>query len=100
MQMKLLILLYFLTGIGFISFAKEANPQYNAALADSLGADAYGVKNYILAILKAGSTAPVDKEEIGKAFSGHMANIRRLVEEGKLLIAGPLGENEESLFLT
>ncbi|MBD3628432.1 YciI family protein [Cyclobacterium sp.] len=93
--MKFLIILYFLTGIGLISIAQGTNLQYNAALADSLGADAYGMKSFVLAILETGSTAPVDKAEVSKAFSGHMANIRRLVEAGKLLIAGPLGENDD-----
>jgi len=93
--MKFFFILSFLTGIGFISFAQATNPQYNAALADSLGADAYGMKSYVLAILETGSTAPDDEEEVRKAFSGHMANIRRLVEAGKLLIAGPLGENDD-----
>ncbi|NHE59007.1 YciI family protein [Cyclobacterium plantarum] len=93
--MKSFFILYFLTGIGFISFAQGTNPQYDAALADSLGADAYGMKSYVLAILETGGTAPDDKAKVSEAFSGHMANIRRLVEEGKLLIAGPLGPNDD-----
>ncbi|MEX0883758.1 MAG: YciI family protein [Cyclobacteriaceae bacterium] len=32
---------------------------------------------------------------ITEAFAGHMDNIRRLVEEGKLLVAGPMGKNED-----
>lgn len=93
--MKFFFILYFLTGIGLISIAQGTNPQYNAALADSLGADAYGMKSYVLAILETGSTTTDDKAKVSEAFSGHMANIRQLVEAGKLLIAGPLGENDD-----
>lgn len=70
------------------------NPIYNAALAKRLGADAYGMKSYQLIILKTGSSTINDTAIINTAFRGHMANIKRMVNEGKLIVAGPLGKNE------
>lgn len=70
------------------------NPNYDQILAESLGGDDYGMKAYFLVILKTGTNTTDDKELIGKSFEGHMNNINRLVEEGKLIVAGPLGKND------
>ena len=69
------------------------NPNYDKSLADSLGADEYGMKSYFLVILKTGSSNTKDKDKIQESFRSHMNNINRLVEEDKLIVAGPLGEN-------
>jgi uncharacterized protein len=73
-----------------------ANPNYDKALADKLGADDYGMKSYFLVILKSGTNTTTDSELISESFRGHMDNITRLVEEGKLIVAGPLGKNENN----
>lgn len=73
-----------------------ANPKYDKLLADKLGGDDYGMKSYHLVILKTGPNTTTDKELINESFKGHMANIHKLVEEGKLIIAGPLAKNENS----
>ena len=70
-----------------------ANPKFDKELARKLGGDDYGMKNYILVILKTGKATIADKELINESFTAHMANINRLVEEGKLIVAGPLGKN-------
>lgn len=69
--------------------------EYNEALAEELGADDYGMKSYVLVILQTGEkdSEIVDKEERGEYFKGHFANMSRLAEEGKLVLAGPLAEN-------
>jgi uncharacterized protein YciI len=72
------------------------NPNYNPELAVKLGADDYGMKRYILVILKTGSNQTTDKDFINKCFRGHMDNINRLVEDGKLVVAGPLGSNDKT----
>ncbi|WP_140937564.1 DUF6265 family protein [Sphingobacterium lumbrici] len=74
----------------------NANPNYNAALAQKLGADDYGMKKYFLVILKTGNNTTDDKEFINSAFRGHLDNIDKLVEQGKLILAGPLGKNERT----
>ena len=51
------------------------------------------MKSYFLIILKTGTNTTADKELINESFKGHMNNINRLVEEGKLIVAGPFGKN-------
>lgn len=82
--------------MAFGSKAQSGNPAYNKALADSLGADDYGMKQYILVILKTGSNTSTDKEAISKAFQGHMKNMATLAEQGKLIVAGPISKNDKS----
>lgn len=73
-----------------------ANPQYDAQLAEKLGGDDYGMKSYFLVILKTGSNTSASQETIGESFRGHLDNINRLVDEGKMVVAGPLGKNEQN----
>lgn len=72
------------------------NPNYDKELADKLGGDDYGMKSYFLVILKTWTNTTTDKEFIRESFRGHLNNINRMVEEGKLIIAGPLGKNENN----
>ncbi|MBX3044256.1 MAG: hypothetical protein KIT33_03730 [Candidatus Kapabacteria bacterium] len=72
------------------------NPNYDKTLAEKLGGDDYGMKSYFLVILKTGTNNTTDKELIAESFRGHMDNINRLVKEGKLVVAGPLGKNENN----
>lgn len=73
----------------------QVKPAYDKALADSFGADDYGMKNYVFVILKSGAKT-ADKHTTDSVFSGHMRNIGRLAEIGKLVVAGPLGENDKN----
>ena len=75
--------------------AQASNSKYNPALADSLGADEYGMKMYVLVLLKSGPTQISDHAKSDSLFNGHMKNIQRLVNEGKLVVAGPLEKNEK-----
>ena len=76
--------------------AQSTNPKYNKALADSLGADDYGMKMYVLVLLKTGSVKIEDKKTVDSLFAGHMQNIQRLANEGKLSVAGPLQKNDKN----
>jgi uncharacterized protein YciI len=92
--MKKLLLLSILLCAGFSASAQIENPNYDKALAESLGADAYGMKSYILVILKTGPAKIDDKNKLNELFKGHMANINKLAAEGKLIVAGPFGAND------
>ena len=65
-------------------------PNYDEALARSLGADDYGMRAYVLAILRSGPTPVPAGEERTSMFQGHFANMKRLADEGKIVLAGPL----------
>lgn len=69
--------------------ATDQSNGFDQALADSLGADEYGMHQYVMAILKSGPNAPTSPEVRDSLFRGHMDNIQRLAEEGKLVLAGP-----------
>lgn len=80
-----------------IAFGQNDNPKYNDSLAKVYEADDYGMKSYYFVLLKTGSNTNTDKEFLGKCFSDHMKNINELVEEGKLIIAGPFEKNNDEL---
>ena len=92
--MKYCLLIFILLNIHFSAKCQTENPLYNKILADSLGGDDYGMKSYILVILKTGPNQINDKKILDSLFRGHMENIGRLASIGKLVVAGPLGEND------
>lgn len=89
-----MLTLAFLIG-PFAVKAQPTNPNYDKALADSLGADDYGMKSYTLVVLESGERESDDRDFVRQCFAGHMANISLLVEQGKLLVAGPMGANDK-----
>jgi uncharacterized protein YciI len=82
--------------ISLFGNAQASNPNYDKALADSLGANEYGMKAYVLVILKTGSNTSLAKNESDSLFAGHMKNIMRLADEGKLVVSGPMKKNDRS----
>ncbi len=94
-----------LAGLGLILFSCTQAPErsgesdvttmapdstaYDAALAESLGADAYGMKQYVMAFLKRGPNPSPDSTTRANLQRAHLDNINRLAEEGKLVMAGP-----------
>ena len=76
--------------------AQIDNQVYDSTLARKLGADDYGMKSYVFVILKTGPNKMEAGAERDKLFKGHMDNINRLADVGKLVIAGPMGVNEKS----
>ena len=64
--------------------------QYDEELARELDADEYGMKSYVFVTLKTGRAVVEDEQVRKEIFAGHFANMGRLAEEGKLVLAGPL----------
>lgn len=78
----------------FTAGAQSISDKYDKALADSLGANDYGMKMYLLVILKTGPNKTTDKKLTDSLFRGHMQNIGQLVKDNKLVVAGPFGKND------
>lgn len=89
------VLLFTLLTLFYLGMnAQNENPNYDKELAASLGADDYGMRGYYFVILKTGTNTIDDQEKVNAIFRGHMDNIGRMVKDGKLIIAGPLGKND------
>jgi uncharacterized protein YciI len=93
--MKIFFSILFLA-FGLPSIAQKANPNYDSTLAKKYGADDYGMKMYVLVILKTGSNTTTDKALSDSLFAGHMSNINHMVSINKLLVAGPMVKNEKT----
>ncbi|MBP8033385.1 MAG: hypothetical protein KAZ71_02240 [Bacteroidia bacterium] len=95
----------FLTTLSFLfTFALIVNaqkPGYDSTLAKKLHADDYGMKMYVFVMLKTGTNTSTDKVAKDKAFAGHMKNIQKMADAGKLAVAGPFekGGNNSGLFI-
>lgn len=94
---KLFVLICLITTTIFVQ-AQEKKPKtpYDEVLAKKLGADNYGMKMYVLVILKSGSNTTETKAKTDSLFAGHMANMGKMVEMQKLVVAGPMGKNNKN----
>lgn len=86
-------LLLFFCLIAFESNAQTAR-TYDSTLAKKVGADDYGMKQYVLVILTTGPATVTDKTTRDSLFAGHMNNMNQLADQQKLVVAGPLGKND------
>lgn len=86
-----------ITILFFVSITVHAQTNnYDSALAKKLNADDYGMKSYVFVLLKKGPAIITDKKILDSIFHGHMANIQRLTSENKLVLAGPMGDNDKN----
>jgi len=81
--------------------AMAQKSAYDSTLTKKLQADDYGMKTYVFVLLKTGSNTSTDKAAKDKAFEGHMKNIMRMSDNGKLAVAGPFdnGGNNRGIFI-
>jgi uncharacterized protein YciI len=68
---------------------------YDSVLAKQLGADDYGMQQYVMAFLKRGPNRSQDSTEASRLQRAHLDNIRKMADEGTLLIAGPFMDDQE-----
>ncbi|MFT5675498.1 MAG: hypothetical protein ACI808_001429 [Paraglaciecola sp.] len=94
--MKFILAITILLVFSASAEVKNNNPRFDPELAAKLGADDYGMKSYVLVILKSGSNTSEDEHTKDMAFKGHMDNIHKMVEMDKLIVAGPMGKNDKS----
>ena len=98
---SLAVLGFALLAAGGSAFAQPAaatppatSSAYDAALARSVGADEHGMRRYVLVILRSGPTPVPAGAQRDEMFRGHFANMKRLSDEGTLVLAGPLGGDD------
>ena len=87
---RLLILL--LLPAGLIGFAESSLAQDSTKNNTPKKAE-YEMKQYWMVFLKKGPHRDHDSATASKIQEGHMANIDRLANEGKILVAGPFGDD-------
>jgi uncharacterized protein YciI len=73
----------------------EAENIFNEELAKELGADNYGMKQYVMAFLKTGPNRDMSQAEAMEIQRAHLDNIRRMAESGDLVLAGPFMDTGE-----
>jgi len=91
--MKRTLLLFILFLAGALNASAQNKTTFDPELAKQLGADEYGMKQYVMAFLKKGPTPSKDSATAAQLQSAHLKNIQRMADEGKLCIAGPFLEN-------
>ena len=92
---KYLIFFLVLYISAIFSDLKAQSEKYDAELANKLGADDLGMRKYVIAFLYSGDrVAEYSKEERAEIQKGHLANISKLADIGKLILAGPFFGNE------
>lgn len=71
------------------------NKNFDTELAQKLQADEYGMKTYVLILLKTGANESTDKELRNTSFKAHFTNMNEMAKQGKLIVAGPMYQNEK-----
>ncbi len=61
---------------------------YDEKMVKQFMADEYGMKQYVMAFLKRGPNRDQDSATASQLQKGHMANINKMANEGKLVLAG------------
>lgn len=95
---KLMLTCLLALGMGLAAFSqgdKAAKPEPREFEMKD-GDTTYVMRRYVMVLLHRGKKAnKYSKEESAKIQAGHMENIGRLAKEGKLLVAGPMGDDTD-----
>ncbi len=75
-------------------YGEPSRTTYDEALAKRLGADERGMKTFVFVNLIRGK-ATFEKAERDGYIAGHMKNIGKLAETGKLVLAGPFFDDKD-----
>lgn len=68
--------------------------SYRCLEAEQKEAEGYEMTTYYVAFLYRGPKwTPEETEEVKRIQEGHMANIRKMAADGKLVLAGPFSDN-------
>ncbi|MET3035023.1 hypothetical protein ABXT08_02875 [Chryseobacterium sp. NRRL B-14859] len=94
MKIRIVFILSILMVNSAIAQQKKEKSKFNQELATSLGADQYGMKAYTMVMLTTGSAKIEDKTKMAELMKGHMDNIGKLADEGKIIVAGPFLEKK------
>ena len=75
--------------------AISSDIAFDSLLAKETGADVYGMRQYIMAYLKKGPNRNQDSLAAMEIQRAHLDNIKRMAEEGKLVLAGPFMDGHD-----
>lgn len=79
-----------------LPFYGQTEPnKFDQKLATELKADDYGMKTYVMALLKTGPNRSTDSITKAKLQRAHLDNITTMAENGTLVLAGPFLDNGE-----
>jgi len=98
MKTKTIVILSLFATSFLFAQKKTEKPKFNQQLATELGADKYGMKAYTIVMLTTGAAKIEDKTKMGELMKGHLTNIRKLADEGKIIVAGPFTEDNKQNF--
>ncbi|MDX2134151.1 MAG: YciI family protein [Saprospiraceae bacterium] len=79
----------------FYATLMDTTATYDSTLARQFGADALGMKTYVMAFLKRGPNRSQDSVEAARLQRAHLDNITRMANMGKLLVAGPFLDDDD-----
>jgi len=96
-----LILTTFLFVLSFVSFSQKKYPPrkpnsiYDSTLAKKLKADDYGMRKYVMCLLKRGPNKNLSIDSSNKIQAAHLNNIKHLEAQGKLVVTGSFIDETE-----
>ena len=93
--MKLITCLQILLLFSLPFYGQTEPFKFDQKLATELKADDYGMKTYVMALLKTGPNRSTDSITKAKLQRAHLDNITKMAENGTLVLAGPFLDNGE-----